>query len=228
VAMRRRRDKIVVTAETEPISDQETDAALSARARMGSATDQALATIATSVLPALMEARERLTPVAEQAMAQGKIRGKQAAAIGLNKSREAAIRWGVLEEPKKKESHWIRNLLIMLGLGAAGGAAYKMLTGKDADPSWTAGRDAAAPTSSFAVAEPGDPGDDSVPWGDTPTDQMDGMDPSAVDPILAEPAGSDPIDGRTTAPTAPLASEESVESSVPTTPGDPVEHHDLT
>jgi hypothetical protein len=267
--MRRGRNKIVVTAEADEAADHESAAeAASTRARMGTATDQALATVATTVLPALVEARERLVPVAEQAAARGRTRARQAAARGrtrgrrageqsstrgrraaaqsLEKGRKAAMRLGVLDAPKK-QTHWLRNLLIMLGLGAAGATAFRMLSGRDADPAWTAGRDAAAPSAPVAVAEPGDPGDDSVPWGDTAPDQMAGMDASAVDPeaaestgdtapVVAEPAGSDPVEGDSadaaagsdTAPTAPFASEETAESTVPTDPDEPLEKHDVS
>ncbi len=254
MAMLKRRDKIVVTAEQESPPDKQTAATL-ARLRMGTATDQALATVATALLPALAEARDKLTPVAEQAMVQGKVRGRQAAALGLakgsqaaalglTKGKQAAVRWGMFEEPQPEpepeQSHKLRNLLIVLGLGAIGAAVYKMVTGQDADPAWTAGRDSAAasqsPVTSGSVP---DPGHDSVPWGDTPADEMPGMDPSAVDPVVADPAGSDPldhempattagpIDGSGTAPTAPLASQESSDSPVPTTPDEPLERRDL-
>lgn len=245
MAMRRGRDKIVVTAEKERTTNGQADkqaAKAAARERMSVATDQALTTLTTTVLPALMEARDKLTPVAEQAVSQGKMRGKQAAALGLDKGKQAAIRWGVLEEPPPPQvSHNFRNLLVALGLGGAAAFAYKMFSGgKDADPAWTAGRDsAAAPTSPVAPAPVNE--SDSVPWGDTPpADQMPGMDPTAVDPVVAEPAGSDPldhevpattagpIDGSDTAPTAPLASAETVESPVPTTPDEPLGQRDLT
>lgn len=238
MAMRRGRDKIVVTAETEGTAERQTT--VSARDRMGTATDQALSTVATTLVPALIEARDKLAPVAEQAVAQGKIRGRQAAALGVVKGRQAAKRFSTVQEPEpepEKQTHKLRNLIIMLGLGAIGALAYKMLSGKDADPAWTAGRDsAAAPSSPVAVAQPGDAGDDSVPWGDTPPDQTSGMDGAAVDPVVAEPAGSDPLAsdvssgaayGSATAQTAPLASEETVESAVPTTPDQPLERRDL-
>jgi hypothetical protein len=243
VAMRRGRNKIVVTAEQERTADakhaEQQAAGAAARERLVTATDQALTAVASTVVPALMEVREKLAPVAEQAMSQGKNRGRQAAAKSLVKGKRAAIRLGVLEEPKPKVSHKFRNMLIVLGLGGAAAAAYKMMTGKDADPAWTAGRDAAAPASPVTPAPVNE--SDSVPWGDTPpADQMPGMDPTAVDPVVAEPAGSDPldhevpattagpIDGSDTAPTAPLASEETVESSVPTTPDEPLEERNLT
>lgn len=244
--MRRGREKIVVTAEKEPASERYADrqSALSARERMGTATDQALATVATTVVPALIEAREKLSPVAEQALAQGKIRGRQAAALGLVKGREAANaakRFRAVEPPPEpeKSSHKLRNLILVLGLGGLGALAYKLLTGQDADPAWTAGRDsAAAPTSPVVNAGSDGSGGDSVPWGDTPS-STSGVDASAVDPVVAEPAGSDPvmaempatagpIDGSATAPTAPLASEETAESPVPTTPDEPLERRDLS
>lgn len=251
VAMRKRREKTAVKAEQEPVQDKQAAAAL-ARDRMSTATDQALATVATTLLPALIEARDKLTPVAEQALAQGKVRGRQAAAlglakgsqaaaVGLTKGKQAAARWGVLEEPPQPEqSHKLRNLMIVLGLGAVGAAVYKLVTGQDADPAWTAGRDSAAASKSQTSDSVADPGQDSVPWGDTPADEMPGMDPSAVDPVVADPAGSDaldhedpgttagPIDGSGTAPTAPLASEETTDSPVPTTPDEPLERRDLS
>lgn len=244
MATRKGRDKIVVTAETERTADpgqteQQAANAAAARERLVTAVDQALTAVASTVVPALMEARGKLAPVAEQAVSQGKTRGRQAAAKGLVKGKRAAVRLGVIEEPKKP-SHKLRNLLIMVGLGGAAALAYKMLTGKDADPAWTAGRDSAAPAAPVAPSPVNEA--DSVPWGDTPADQTPGMDPTAVDPVVAEPAGSDPIDrevpattagesesdGSDTAPTAPLASAETVESPVPTTPDEPLEQRDLT
>jgi hypothetical protein len=266
--MRRGRNKIVVTAEQEGGTDTEQvelqpAGSVAGRERLVTATDQALTAVASTVVPALMEARERLAPVAGQ-MSQGKKLGRKAAARGLVKGKQtkkrgrraaatngrraaakslvkgkhAAVRLGMLEE-HTKPTHKFRNLLILLGLGGAAALGYKMLTGKDADPAWTAGRDSAAPADPVSTAPVNE--SDSVPWGDTPpADQMPGMDPTAVDPVVAEPAGSDPldhevpattdgsVDGSDTAPTAPLASEESVASPVPTTPDEPLEERDLT
>lgn len=194
-----------------------------AKDRIGLATENALASVAQTVVPAIGEARQRLAPVAEQAIAQSKQRG-----------RRAAVKLGVAEEPK--ETHKLRNLVLMLGLGALVAALYKKMTGKDADAAWTAGRDtaAAAPAAPVAAAANGDLSD--------------------VDPVVQEPVGSDslateptagafgsvagsetepavtsagPIDGSETAPTAPFASEETVESPVPTTPDEPVERRDF-
>ncbi len=172
------------------------------------ATGTALASVASTVGPALDDARHRLAPVAEQALAQSKRQG-----------RRAALKLGMVQEPVEPETHKIRNLMVMLGLGAMAAAAYKMLSGKDADPAWTAGRDsAAAPTAPVTV------------------DVVDEY--STVDPVMAEPAGSDPlmsdvpiagsVAGSETAPTAPLASTETVESPVPTTPDEPLDRRDLT
>ncbi len=184
-----------------------------AKDKIGAVTESALASVAQTVGPALEDARLRLAPVAEQAIAQSKRQG-----------RRATVRFRpVAEEPAESpKSHKLRNLVLMLGLGAIAAAVYKKMTGKDADPAWTAGRDTAA-------AAPGEPVVTSVNGGGT----------SAVDPIVAEPAGSDPlttepaagsagpIDGSETAPTAPFASEETVESSVPTTPDQPLEKRDF-
>jgi hypothetical protein len=227
VSMLTPRERLVLAADEARTAMR--PAADSARLRVGTATDQALATLTTTVLPALIEAREKLAPFAEQAVEQGRVRGRQ-----------AAIRWHMMEEPPPpppEKSHWFRNLLVALGLGAAGTVAYKILSDRSSNQGWTSSSESAAPSS---AGFSGESGGDSVPWGDTPGEQMPGMDPTAVDPVVAEPAGSDPlesevpaatagpIDGSDTAPTAPLASAETTESSVPTTPDQPLEQRDIT
>jgi len=213
VVVRKTERKRKVTVVEDQMVDARPTAEI-ARERIGAVTESALASVAQTVGPALEDARMRLAPVAEQAIAHGKRQG-----------RRAALKLGVVEEPEPEESHKIRNLMLMLGLGAIAAAVYKMMSGKDADPAWTARRDdaAAAPTSPVTVAAVDEPAS------------------AGVDPVVAEPAGSDPlmtaeptsrvagpIDGSETAPTAPLASEETVESSVPTTPDQPLERRDVT
>ncbi len=221
MSMLKPRERLVLAADEARAAMR--PAADNARVRMGTATDQALATLTTAVLPALVEAREKLAPYADQAMTQGRTRGRQ-----------AALRWGIIEEPPPpppEKGHWLRNLLVTLGLGGVGAVAYKALSGSNADQSWTySGNDTAAPTSPASAEPAGGTDNDSVPWGDTP----------AVDPVVAEPAGSDPldaevpsatagpIDGSDTAPTAPLPSQETVESAVPTTPDEPLQKRDVT
>ncbi len=212
--MARKTERVTRTTVVTDQSDARPTADI-AREKIGAATgaaESALASVASSVGPALVDARQRFVPVAEQALAHGKRQG-----------RRAAVKLGVVEEPK--DSHKVRNLMLMLGLGAIAAGVYKMMTGKDADSAWTARGDtaAAAPTSPVTVAAVDEP-----PSG-------------AVDPVVAEPAGSDPlmtteptstaarpIDGSETAPTAPFASEETVESPVPTTPDEPLERRDIT
>lgn len=182
-----------------------------AREKIGAVTENALASVAETVGPALGDARLRLAPVAEQAIAQSKRQG-----------RRAAVKLRLAEEPTESPSHKLRNLVLLLGLGAIAAAVYKKMTGKDADPAWTQGRDTAAdaPASPVAAA----------------TDESGTTD---VDPVVAEPAGSEPltpepaatsagpVDGSEAAPTAPFASEETVESPVPTTPDEPLERRDF-
>lgn len=178
-----------------------------AKEKISAATESALSSVASTVGPALEDAKNRLAPVAGQALAQGKRHGRRAAA-----------KLGVAEEPK--DSHKVRNLILMLGLGAVVAAVYKKVTGKDADPAWTSGRDtaAAAPPSPVAVAS-----------HDDPLEAGPVTEPPAGDSLSDPPSGAaGPVDGSEVAPTAPLASEETVESSVPTTPDEPLEKHDLT
>jgi hypothetical protein len=121
-----------------------------ARERLGPAVEDAKEAIATGVV----EARELIAPVAAEAVKAVR-----------ETSRKAAVKTGLADEPK--ESHKLRNLLIMLGIGAAVAFAYKKIAGRESAPQWTAARD--------------------------------------------------------TAPSAPLASDETVESPVPTTPDEPLE-----
>lgn len=197
-----------------------------AKEKIGAVTETALSSVAQTVGPALEDARQRIAPVAGQALASGKRRG-----------RRAAIKLGVAEEPEKS-SHKLRNLVLMLGLGAIAAAVYKKMTGKDADPAWTAGRDsaAAAPAGPVmaatdesgtsdvdpVVAEPA--GSDPLTTAASTTGEVSSDDGSDTEPIAAS-AG--PIDGSETAPTAPFASEETVESPVPSTPDEPIERRDF-
>jgi hypothetical protein len=95
---------------------------------------------------------------------------------------------------EKKETHKFRNFLIVLGLGGVAAFVYTRMTGKNADPAWTTSRDSAASTPRQHAAPP-----------------------------TAAAVAAGPVDGSDTAPTAPLASEETVESPTPTTPDAPLE-----
>jgi hypothetical protein len=149
-----------------------------AREKMGPALQEAK----EKIVPALQEAKEKVAPVAEQALAEGKIRG-----------RKAAVKLGVVEEPKK--SHKLRNFLILLGLGGIAAYVYTKFTGKEANPAWTS-EDAGSARHIAAVDDAG--------------------------------TAAGPVDASDTAPTAPLPSEETVESPVPTTPDKPLEKKNLS
>ena len=196
-----RRDKVRDAVEDARSTVQ--PAAEVALDKIGTATEQFVSTVASTVGPALEDAKDKakdvandsvkpavedakdkaldtykdtLIPLAQQAIVEGKVRG-----------RRAAVKLGVADEPKK--SHKLRNLLIVIGLAGLASFAYKKLTGKDADPAWTQSRDS-----------------------------------SATRPAHAATA---PVDGSDTAPTAPLASEETVESPRPTTPDKPLKTKDV-
>ncbi|MDX6317317.1 MAG: hypothetical protein QOD35_717, partial [Nocardioidaceae bacterium] len=144
--------------------------------------------------PALDSARDKIVPAAGVAMAASKAGG-----------RRAAVRLGLAEEPTPpKKGHKLRNLVILLGLGGLAAFVYMKLSGQDADPAWTAGRDTAAAA---------------------PTQPVPAESATAVTSTTTSPNGAS--DQSDTAPTAPLASEETVESPVPTTPDQPLEHKDL-
>lgn len=168
----------------------------SARERIGPVVDDAR----DRLTPLVEDAKDKLVPAAEQGLAASKAGG-----------RKAAIRLGLAEEPPLVVSHKFRNLLILLGLGALAAFVASRLTGRDVDPAWTAGRDAAAAT----------PPQSATDLSATTTTTATTATSVTTD---AELDGSDQSD---TAPTAPFPSEETVESHEPTTPDSPLEHRTL-
>ncbi len=169
----------------------------SALDKIGTATEQVISSVASGlddtrerVVPAVGDARDKVVPVVSAALAAGRKKG-----------REVAVRAGVVEE--KKETHKLRNFLLLLGLGGAAAFVYSRMTGKSADPAWTASRDSAAV------------------WPNA------GSDTAPTDTAASVAAVAGPVDESETAPTAPLASEETVESPTPTTPDQPLEKKDV-
>ncbi len=173
----------------------------SALEKLSTATGQ----VVSSVVSTVDETRDRLAPAVEDA--RDKVVPVVAGAVvaGRQKGREVAVRAGIVEE--KKESHKLRNLLLLLGLGGLAAFVYTKVTGKSSDPAWTASRDSAAASTSGGRHET------------TPSE------PTEATVAVAGSAG--PVDGSETAPTAPLASEETVESPFPTTPDEPLEKRDV-
>jgi hypothetical protein len=153
-----------------------TQAAGSAGSTVTSTVGPALSDARDKIGPIVGDAKDRLGPVVEEAkdvLVRSAEEAKEilapvaAEAVKATKEtgRKAAVKAGIADEPKK--SHKLRNLLIMLGVGALVAFVYKKVAGRDSAPQWTATRDVA--------------------------------------------------------PTAPLPSEETVESPVPTTPDEPLE-----
>ncbi|MBA2444006.1 MAG: apolipoprotein A1/A4/E family protein [Nocardioidaceae bacterium] len=175
--------------------------------------------------PVVEEARERIGPVMTDA--RGKVAPLAGSALLASKAqgRKAAIRLGLVEEPQPAKGHKIRNLLLVLGLGGAAAFAYKMLTGKDADPAWTATRDTAAASHANYGSKPYE---SSFTSSDSSADLSVPETTSHLAAADAPPLPTDaPDDQSDTAPSAPFASEETVESHVPTTPDQPLEKKDL-
>ena len=150
-----RRDKVRDAVEDARSTVQ--PAAEVALDKIGTATEQFVSTVASTVGPALEDAKDKaldtykdtLIPLAQQAIVEGKVRG-----------RRAAIKLGVADEPKK--SHKLRNLLVLIGLAGLAAFAYKKVTGKDADPAWTQSRDSSATRPAHAATAPVD-GSDTAP-----------------------------------------------------------------
>jgi hypothetical protein len=143
--------------------------------------------------PALEDARGKLVPVAQQALAGGRRRGRQ-----------AAVKLNIVEEPEK--GHKLRNLLVVLGLSGAGLFVYKKFFNRHDD--WSDADVGASTRPSTDAAPAARPSTNAAPTGNP--SHSNGKNAAS--------------DGRgTTAPTAPLASEETVASLEPTTPDAPLE-----
>ncbi len=138
-----------------------TPAAESAWARVAPVAEDAYGKVSEAVVPAVQDARAKVAPLAGQALRESRRHG-----------RKAAVKLGVVEEPKKR--HRLRKFLALVGLAGLGAYVYK----KFADDSGAGG--------------------------------------GAYSPTRNE-----------TAPTAPFPSKETVESTTPTTPDNPVQQTDV-
>jgi hypothetical protein len=187
-----RRDK--VRAALEDARDSVQPAAETALDKVGTATEQLVTAVAENLGPALAEAKDKALDVAKDtneavkpAVEDAKVKALDtyketivplaAAAIVESKrrSRKAAVKMGVVDEPKK--SHKLRNFLLLLGLGGLAAYLYSRMTGKDADPAWTQSRDAAATRPSHAAR----------PAGNTAsTSPVDGSDTAPTAPLPSE------------------------------------------
>jgi hypothetical protein len=157
-----------------------TQAAGSAGSTVTATVGPALADAREQIAPMVEEAKDRLGPVVEDAK-EAIVRGAEEAreliapvaaeviSAGKETGRKAAVKVGLAEEPQR--GHKLRNLLIVLGIGALVAFLYKKVAGRASAPQWTATHDVA--------------------------------------------------------PSAPLPSEETVESPVPTTPDDPLEERSV-
>jgi hypothetical protein len=178
----RKRSQRNLASTVQDARDTVTPAAETAMDKISAAAEQAAEVVQESVIPALADAKEKLAPVVEEAKAAIVPAATEALAKGKQKGKDAAVKLGVVEEPKKK--HRLRKLLIVLGIAGLAAFIYRKMTG-DKEPTWVA-----------TTPPAGSPGASS---------------------------STAPVDKSETAPTAPLASEETVESPVPTTPDEPLE-----
>ena len=163
--------------------------------KVAEAVEAAATAVTDNVGPAIEDSKDKIGPVLKDAKAAIVPVATAAVVEGRRRGRRAAEKLGVVEEEKK--SHKLRNLLIVLGLGALIALAYKKFTGKDADDAWTSRADEESDVAYFP------------------------------DTGVAGGVAAGPVDGSDTAPTAPLASEETVESPMPTTPDEPLQRKDL-
>lgn len=164
-----------IEAATEQIVSSIGPALEDARDKVKPTVEDARDKLIPLVEDARDKALETLVPLAQQAVVEGKVRG-----------RRAAVKLGIADEPKK--SHKLRNFLIVLGLGALAAFVYKKATGKDADPAWTQSRDSSAARPPAHVAG-------------TTTAPVDGSDTAPTAPLPSEETVESPTP---TTPDKPL------------------------
>jgi hypothetical protein len=208
-----------------------------AGAKLGSALEDAKVRIAPAlgeakekVGPALEETRDRIGPLLEDARSRVVPVAQQAIAESRRKGRSAAVKLGIAEEPKK--THKFRNLLVLLGISGAGLFLYKKFFGRTETWSDAGGAPATsaprsettgAPNASVAAAatEAAKEATEKV------AEKASAVKAKVESKINAKASSAkEPKDQATnneTAPTAPLASEETVASHEPTTPDNPLE-----
>ena len=177
--------------------------------KVSAAAEQAATAIAEAVKPAIEQAKEKIGPALQDAKDSIAPIAQQAVEEGRTRGRSAAVKMGIADEPKS--SHKVRNLIIALGLAGVAAFVYKKFTGRNTAPDWTM-----SPT----------PDSEPAPMRTGSDDAATGAAASASTGSEAT-AAAGPVDGSDTAPTAPLASEETVESPVPTSPDDPLVKKDI-
>lgn len=234
--MRLRRERVVVTeppvvvAETAEPGRMRTIASRARTAVVPRASDAKV-----RIAPRVQGARERVVPAAELAAERARQRlledlvpqvtaAVTAAAAASEpyrleaqrrgKAAAAALRGAELEPEPVKATHRIRTMLLALGLGGAVAAAYKWMTGRDAEASWQQAYEPtpAQPQSSPVSAVPSDESG-AMPSAD-PGDPLASADATATDPGAAGPdealADATDVPHEPTWPDAPLE-----ESDVP-------------
>src|SRR5262245_41814557 len=97
------------------------------------AAEQAASSVSSTVGPVLADAKDKIGPLLEEARDAIVPAAEAALEAVKEKGQDLAVSAGVVEE---KKSHKVRNLLIVLGLGAAIAFVIKKVSGKDADPVW--------------------------------------------------------------------------------------------
>jgi hypothetical protein len=171
--------------------------------------------------PALGETRDRITPVLEDARNVLAPVAQQAIAGSRRRGRRAAVRLGLAEEPK--QSHRFRNLLILVGLSGAGFLAYKKFF--SGGESWS---EADAGTTNGGSRGPGAGSHSaSTPSASAASTRSAPAPASGSTSKTASAPKAKPRRNNEIAPTAPLASEETVESHEPTTPDEPLEENKI-
>ena len=233
--MRLRRERVVVTEPPVVVAEAPEPGRMrmfASRARTAVVPRASDAKV--KLAPRVQEARERVVPAAELAAERARQRlledlvpqvtaAVTAAAAASepyrleaqrrSKAAAAALRGAEVEPEPVKATHRIRTMLLALGLGGAAAAAYKWMTGRDADASW---QQAYEPT----PAQPQSSPVSAVPSSDDSgsAQSADPGDPLASADITTDPGAAGPDEALADATDVPHE---------PTWPDAPLEESDV-
>jgi hypothetical protein len=123
-----------INSTAADVRDAVGPAAGQAKETLAAVAEQARTVLSETVVPALSDAADKLGPLMEEAKDAVVPVATAAIASTKEKGHAAAVKVGVVEEPKKK--HRLRKLLIALGIAGLAAVVYKKVSGGK-QPTWT-------------------------------------------------------------------------------------------
>jgi hypothetical protein len=173
------------------------------------ARDKVSGTFTSEVLPVVTAALAALDDATEEARHET-LRRDRAGAAALRGEIETRAQEEPVVDTSSESSHWLRTIMVVLGLGAAGFAVVKRLNDKQRADSW---QSSYTPPSTRPSTPPATP-----PASSTPPETSTPLADAAADSVADDVAASDPAEAAADAHEAP---------HVATTPDNPATEIDV-